>query len=302
MATTSAAMAGTATALLLLLLPPLTLSTLVSTPPLILQYHHGRLLTGDITLHLVWYGSFSPSQRAAVSDFLLSLSSPSPSSPPSVSSWWATTRRYLSSSSSVSLSGRQLLLPSYPLGRSLPSSSLPALASLAFPSSATAGNIAVVLTSADVAVYGFCSGRCGTHANLPGGSSFVWVGDSSVQCPGQCAWPFHQPMYGPQTPPLVPPSGDVGADGIIINIATLLAGTVTNPDGKGYFQGPATAPLEAVSACTGIFGSGAYPGFPGNVLVDPTTGASYNARGVNGREFLLPAMWDPKTSQCATLV
>ncbi|KAK8971513.1 hypothetical protein KSP40_PGU005339 [Platanthera guangdongensis] len=170
------------------------------------------------------------------------------------------------------------------------------------PATSPSTSSAVVLTSADVAVYGFCSGRCGTHANLPGGSSFIWVGDSSVQCPGQCAWPFHQPMYGPQTPPLVPPSGDVGADGIIINIATLLAGTVTNPDGKGYFQGPVTAPLEAVSACTGIFGSGAYPGFPGNVLVDPTTGASYNARGVNGRKFLLPAMWDPKTSQCATLV
>ncbi|MCE5165922.1 hypothetical protein HAX54_013163, partial [Datura stramonium] len=95
---------------------------------------------------------------------------------------------------------------------------------------------------------------------------------------------------------------DVGVDGMVINLATILAGTVTNPFDGGYFQGPANAPLEAVSACTGIFGSGAFPGYPGEVLLDIKTGASYNAPGVNGRKYLLPAMWDPKTSKCKTLV
>ena len=91
-------------------------------------------------------------------------------------------------------------------------------------------------------------------------------------------------------------------DGVVINLATLLAGAVTNPYGGGYFQGPAEAPLEAVTACTGVFGAGAYPGYPGQLPVDASTGASYNAVGVAGRRFLLPAMWDPKTSQCSTLV
>lgn len=163
----------------------------------------------------------------------------------------------------------------------------------------------VVLTSADVAVDGFCTSRCGTHGSgrvKKSRFAYAWVGNSLSQCPGYCAWPFHQPVYGPQSPPLVSPTGDVGVDGMVINMATVLAGTVTNPFNNGYFQGPAEAPLEAVSACTGIFGKGAYPGYPGEVLVDKTTGASYNAVGVNGRKYLLPAMWDPQSSTCKTLV
>ncbi|KAF2590008.1 hypothetical protein F2Q70_00038133 [Brassica cretica] len=111
---------------------------------------------------------------------------------------------------------------------------------------------------------------------------------AACKCPGYCAWPFHQPLYGPQAPPLIAPNGDVGVDGMIINLATLLVNTVTNQ--------------EAVSTCTGMFGSGAYPGYPGRVLVDKTTGASYNALGLAGRKYLLPAMWDPQTSKCKTLV
>ncbi|PPD81523.1 hypothetical protein GOBAR_DD21556 [Gossypium barbadense] len=60
--------------------------------------------------------------------------------------------------------------------------------------------------------------------------------------------------------------------------------------------------LEASSACPGIYGKGAYPGYAGNLLVDPTTGASYNAHGNNGRKYLLPALYDPSTSSCSTLV
>ncbi|KAI6678500.1 hypothetical protein NL676_039296 [Syzygium grande] len=218
-------------------------------------------------------------------------------SPPSAASWWRTTEKYKGGSSNLVV-GRQALHEAYTLGKSLNNRHLRALAG---KFNALAGTITVVLTAADVAVDGFCM-RCGTHGSSRPGSAFVWVGNSETQCPGQCAWPFHQPMYGPQTPPLVAPSGDVGADGMVINLATLLAGAVTNPFGGGYFQGPADAPLEAVSACTGIYGSGAYPGYPGRLLVDKVTGASYNAHGLGGRKFLLPAMWDPETSACKTLV
>lgn len=116
------------------------------------------------------------------------------------------------------------------------------------------------------------------------------------------AWPFHQPLYGPQTPPLVSPNNDVGMDGLVINLAALLAGTATNPFGNGFYQGPKEAPLEAASACTGIFAKGSYPGFPGELLVDSVSGGSYNANGRNGRKYLLPALFDPSTSACSTLV
>ncbi|KAI9082629.1 hypothetical protein K1719_035498 [Acacia pycnantha] len=41
----------------------------------------------------------------------------------------------------------------------------------------------------------------------------------------------------------------------------------------GYFQGDALAPIEAVTACSGIFGVGSYPGYPASparLLVDDT--------------------------------
>ncbi|KAK3016299.1 hypothetical protein RJ639_007619 [Escallonia herrerae] len=102
--------------------------------------------------------------------------------------------------------------------------------------------------------------------------------------------------------PLVEPNGDVGIHGMVINLAAVLAGTVTNPFDGGYFQGPATAPLEGVTACTGIFGSGSYPDYAGAVLVDRSTGGSYNANGVRGRKFLQPAKWGLVFSTCKTLV
>ncbi|KAL0908594.1 hypothetical protein M5K25_023096 [Dendrobium thyrsiflorum] len=277
---------------------------LVQQQPLILRYHNGPLLKGNLTLHILWYGKFTPSQRAAISDFVVSLSPSSKLPPPSAASWWATTAAYPGGAAIISI-GHEILDTSYSLGRSLTTASLRRLARRA-AGGPIKNAIAAVFTSADVAVDGFCMSSCGLHgAARNSGVKFpyLWVGNAAVQCPGQCAWPYALPEYGPPgAAPLVAPSGDVGVEGIVINLATLMAGVVTNPYGRGYFQGPAAAPLEAVTACTGIFGSGAYPGYPGKVLVDTKSGASYNARGVNGREYLLPAMWDPKTFNCATLV
>ncbi|KAG8645891.1 protein EXORDIUM-like 2 [Manihot esculenta] len=275
------------------------LAVLVQEQPLVLKYHNGVLLKGNVTVNLIWYGKFTPIQRSIIVDFITSLSS-TRAPLPSAASWWKTTEKYRGGSCSLRV-GRQILHEEYTLGKILKSTHLLALAS---KTNFAMDSINVVLTAQDVAVDGFCMSRCGTHGSSrrSGRGTYIWVGNSETQCPGQCAWPFHQPIYGPQTPPLVAPNGDVGVDGMIINLATLLANTVTNPFNSGYFQGPPTAPLEAVSACTGKFGSGSYPGYPGRLLVDKATGASYNAHGVNGRRYLFPAMWDPQTSACRTLV
>ncbi|KAI9181338.1 hypothetical protein LWI28_013945 [Acer negundo] len=276
---------------------------------LLFQYHNGPLLTGKISINLIWYGKFKPSQRAIVSDFINSVSSsskPSKTDEPSVAKWWKLTEKYYQlsqkPSSLVLSSGEQILDESYSLGKSLTNQQIVKLASKSGQKNA----INVVLTAGDVAVEGFCMSRCGTHGSASGSTkgkfAYIWVGNSESQCPGQCAWPFHQPMYGPQSPPLVAPNNDVGLDGIVMNLASLLAGTATNPFGNGYFQGPKDAPLEAASACPGIYGKGAYPGYAGDLLVDSTTGASYNANGSNGRKYLLPALFDPSTSTCATFV
>ncbi|KAI3689231.1 hypothetical protein L2E82_47184 [Cichorium intybus] len=288
------------------------LTELLRDPSNILKYHNGPLLAGNISVNLIWYGNFKPSQKAIISDFITSLSSTSHAQP-SVATWWKATEKYHTSSNkpaSLSLRlGKQLSDPTYSLGKSLTDKHIVELAS----NGGSRNAVNIVLTAGDVAVTGFCSGRCGTHGsalsskNAHGNGkryrfAYIWVGNSETRCPGQCAWPFHQPIYGPQGAPLIAPNNDVGLDGMVINLASLLAGTATNPFGNGYYQGDASAPLEAASACPGVYGKGAYPGYPGDLLVDGTTGASYNAHGTNGRKYLVPSLYDPSTSLCSTLV
>ncbi|KAJ6919846.1 hypothetical protein NC651_013706 [Populus alba x Populus x berolinensis] len=259
-----------------------------SQDPLLFQYHNGPLLTGEVSINLIWYGNFKPSQRAIVSDFIASVSSRRPTTAqPSVATWWKATEKYYNLVKTLSV-GAQILDESYSLGKSLSSKQIVQLAS----KGGQKGAINVVLTSSDVAVEGFCSSKCGTHGSSLSAKTIndIWVGNSETQCPGQCAWPFHQPIYGPQNPPLVAPNNDVGLDGMVINLASLLAGTATNPFGN------------AASACPGVYGKGAYPGYAGDLLVDSATGASYNAHGVNGRKYVLPALFDPSTSTCSTLI
>ncbi|XP_010676103.2 protein PHOSPHATE-INDUCED 1 [Beta vulgaris subsp. vulgaris] len=282
-----------------------------TTQPMTFQYHKGPLLNGKIQINLIWYGQFKPAQRAIISDFVTSLSSSRSEAQPSVATWWNSIGNYhrlanpKTKTTPLSLSfGKQVVLEAYPLGKSLTNKHLVELAS---KGAQQANAINIVLTASDVAVDGFCRSRCGTHSSAYISKNsqkftYIWVGNSETQCPGQCAWPFHQPIYGPQSPPLVAPNNDVGLDGMIINLASLLAGTVTNPFGNGYYQGPKEAPLEAASACPGVYGKGAYPGYAGNLLMNPTTGASYNANGINKRQYLLPALYNPATLSCSTLV
>ncbi|KAG8369193.1 hypothetical protein BUALT_Bualt15G0125700 [Buddleja alternifolia] len=284
---------------------------------LLLHYHKGALLHGRISVNIIWYGKFNPSQRAIVSDFITSLSSQSQSHSPSVAEWWKTTEKYYHLANSKTKNnplslvlGKQVIVEEdSSLGKSLSQKQIVELASKKSLSHKNAIN--VVLTASDVTVDGFCVNRCGTHgfknAGLVKGKknykfAYIWVGNSQTQCPGYCAWPFHQPIYGPQSPPLVSPNNDLGLDGMIINLAALLAATATNPFGNGFYQGPSDAPLEAASACPGVYAKGAYPGYAGDLLVDPTTGASYNSNGANARKYLLPAIYDPSTSKCSTLV
>ncbi|OAY58116.1 protein PHOSPHATE-INDUCED 1 [Manihot esculenta] len=283
-----------------------TLTSLYQPPPLSLTYHNGALLEGNLHVSILWYGQFSPSQKSIIADFLLSLnpSAPSTSSTqPSVSYWWKLIQTYLKKAGKREthiLLSTQIYDTNCSLGKILEKSQITELATKV---NSKPGGLTLVLTAEDVAVEGFCMSNCGFHgSNTKHESPFIWVGNSVTQCPGQCAWPFHQPIYGPQTTPLGAPNGDVGVDGMIINIAGSLAGTITNPFGNGYYIDSGGVPMEAASACTGMYGKGAYPGYAGELLVDSSSGASYNAVGVHGRKYLLPALFNPLTSECSPIV
>ncbi|KAM4087065.1 hypothetical protein ACJW30_10G148500 [Castanea mollissima] len=276
---------------------------------LLFQYHNGHLLTGNISIDIIWYGKFASYQRAIITDFILSLSSSTPTkAQPNVATWWNITEKYYNLvdpkiSKIVPSLGNQIMDPNCSIGKHLNINQIERLASKGSQKHA----INVVLTSTDVAVQGFCS-KCGTHGYLESELvnkrkhrykfAYIWVGNAETQCPSNCSWPFNLTIYGPKSPPLVAPNNDVGVDGMVMNLASLLVGTATNPFGNGYYQGPKEEPLEAVSACPGMYGTGTSFGFPGKLLVDVKTGASYNTNGVNGRKYLLPPLYDPSTKTC----
>ncbi|KAK9282545.1 hypothetical protein L1049_005466 [Liquidambar formosana] len=288
-------------------------STLASTSTEF-TYHGGPLLTGprSINIYLIWYGTFFLKDRTPITDFFASLD-PSkglfPLKEPAVSTWWKTTTSYKDKAgkpvSTTFRLAKQLGDIGYSLGKNIKRAQIANYVKSKIDNKILPldpNGIYLVLTSKNVIVERFCMGSCGFHdsfmASVKGRVVYAHVGDPLVQCPGLCAWPYAVPAYGPpgQVPLLAPNS--VGTDGLVMNIATILAGAATNPFKSGYFQGDVLAPLEAVTACPGIFGYGAYPGYPGDLMVDKMTKASYNAYGVNGTKFLLPAMWDPIHSNC----
>ncbi|KAL6641137.1 hypothetical protein ACP70R_019318 [Stipagrostis hirtigluma subsp. patula] len=327
--------AGGVVALLLALLLSFArpcLSSLYRPPQPVMAYHHGAVLDGAVPVSVLYYGAFSPHQKAVVADFLLSLSpragggrqpsrgfgAPGPAPPPSVARWWETVDAYVRKAGRAEpprvMLASQVSDEACSLGKTL---SRLQVEQLAARLGVAPGGVAVVLTASDVAVEGFCAAACGTHgAAAPGGAAHVWVGNAAVQCPGRCAWPFHRAegfayghghgegrarggAGGGET--LRAPNGDAGVDGMVINLAALLAGAVTNPYGQGYFQGDAGAPVEVAAACPGVYGRGAYPGYPGAVRHDTATGAGYNVVGRNGRKYLVPALVDPESYSCTIM-
>ncbi|KAL6573268.1 hypothetical protein OROHE_001727 [Orobanche hederae] len=272
----------------------------------LLRYHNGTLLRGKIAVNLIWYGKFMPSQRAIVADFITSLSRstspPARNRQPSVAMWWKTIERFYrlagtKNPNSLSLHlGKQILDEKYSLGKSLSKKQVVQLASKGDIVNA----VNVVLTASDVAVDGFCVNRCGTHGSKR--APCEWEEKEVLQVDLYLGWQLGASM--PRVLRLAIPPAHLRPTEPATGCAQQRRGPgrATNPFGNGFYQGPKEAPLEAATACTGVYGSGAYPGYAGKLLVDQSTGASYNARGANGRKYLLPAIYDPSTSICSTLV
>ncbi|CAN6542773.1 unnamed protein product [Malus baccata var. baccata] len=227
----------------------------------LLKYHNDPLLSGKITINLIWYVNFNSRKPLFPISFPHSYSRPN-------------------------ILPRQI--PDYQTDYGI---------------SDQKNAIIILLTSTDVAVDEFCMNRCMTHESASDSTklghvkgnknykfAYIWVQNARTQYPGQCTWPFHQPIYRPQSHPLWLPT------------MTLLAGIATNPFRNGYFQDPAEASLETASACPEVYKKRAYPGYVGYLLQDATMGANYNANGANGRKYLIPALYNPTTSSCSSLV
>ncbi|KAK9095534.1 hypothetical protein Scep_027003 [Stephania cephalantha] len=278
-----------------------------------LKHDSGPLLNGTVKLGILWYGRFSNSQKIAVRDFLSSLHAQGRVPRPSVATWWRHIEAYRGAIPGSRLKGKKIprILVKvvsqktdggYSVGKILTHAYFPTLAG-----KVTGGDdsiVAVIIAARDVSVEGTCLGQCSVHGVLETGRGlFMALGNPETECPGDCGWPFFPSTIGPQIGlPLIPPNrGGIGADAIVMSLAGALAHSVTNPYGNGFSSPFGRETKEAVSICNKVFGTGAMEGYPGKVLVARGRG-HYNANGVGGKKFLLPAIWNPIKQKCWTLV
>ncbi|KAJ1398985.1 Protein EXORDIUM-like [Sesbania bispinosa] len=262
-----------------------------------LTHHGGRLLTGNLNVGILWYGPIPRGQRKAILSFLRSLNG-NAASQPQVSSWWKVVESYQSFAKTPARGlpripvkvVNQQFDPNYSLGKVLIKDFIKPL--LPKATGGKPNTLALIIATKGVTVQDMCAGSCAQHG-LIGDQPYVAVGDPEEECP-ECAWPF---LKSPSKvgPTMKPPSGNVGADAMVMLLAGGLAGAVTNPYGDGFYATErGDALIEATTKCSGIFATG------GKVLVNPTNSGAYNANGVGNAKFLLPAIWDPKSSSCWT--
>lgn len=277
-----------------------------------LKYHMGPVLTADITVHAIWYGSWQRGQKKIIREFINSISAVK-SKHPSVAGWWKTVQMYTDQtgkniSRAVRL-GSEKNDRFYSHGKTLTRLDIQSVIKSAvtakskpLPISPQNG-IYLVFTSEDVYVQDFCRQVCGFHYftfpsivgyTLP----YAWVGNSGKMCPGVCAYPFAVPEYMTGMKPLKSPNGDVGVDGMISVIGHEVAELATNPLVNAWYAGQDPSfPVEIADLCEGIYGTGGGGSYTGQ-LMDGHDGATYNMNGIR-RRFLVQWVWNHLLNYCS---
>ncbi|XP_061372451.1 protein EXORDIUM-like 6 [Gastrolobium bilobum] len=283
----------------LLIILPLALSSVPEeTSPLV--HHGGRLLTGNLNIGILWYGPIPKAQKKAILSFLRSLNiddAAAADKKPQVSTWWHIVESYQAFAKTPTPGTPRIQVkvvheevdPNYSYGKVLIKDFIKPL----IPK-ATAGRsntLALIVASNGVTVQDMCAGSCAQHGLIEE-QPYVAVGDPEEECP-ECAWPF-LPSPTKPTGIMKPPSGNVGADSMVMLLAGGLAGAVTNPYMDGFYSvARGEHIIEVTTKCSGIFATGKLP-------VNPVNGGVFNTHGEEDTKFLLPALWNPKTSSCWT--
>ncbi|OIW05544.1 hypothetical protein TanjilG_23330 [Lupinus angustifolius] len=278
-----------------------------------LRYHMGPVLTSNITVHIIWYGTWNRNQKKIIRDFVNSVSDTTVPHP-SISAWWRTVQLYTDQtggniSKSVIL-GEEKNDRLYSHGKSLTRLSLQGVIKSAITASTRPlpinprSGLYLLLTADDVYVQDFCTSVCGFHyftfPSLVGYTlPYAWVGNSGKLCPGYCAYPFAMPVYLPPSnrKALKSPNGDVGVDGMISVIAHEMAELASNPLANAWYAGQdPTFPVEIADLCEGIYGTGGGGSYTGQLL-DAHDGATYNINGIR-RKFLVQWVWSHVLNYC----
>lgn len=138
-------------------------------PPAI-SYHNGPLLTGNVSLALLWYGEFLPVEKTVVRTFIESLGmEKSMSFQSDVHSWWQKVHSYLELAEKKKSKGavriaREVDDEKASLGRVLGNESLPGLLQKA--TVGLANTVAVIFVSKGVKMAEACKLPCYLHGVL----------------------------------------------------------------------------------------------------------------------------------------
>ncbi|KAL8192786.1 hypothetical protein R6Q57_027234 [Mikania cordata] len=276
-----------------------------------LKYHMGPVLTANITVHIIWYGTWQSAQKRIIRDFISSISASDHRSP-SVSGWWKTVQLYTdqtdSNVSRVVHLGKEKNDRLLSHGKTLTRLSIQSVIKSAVTAKTKPlpvhpkGGLYLLLTADDVYVQDFCQNVCGfhyfTYPSIVGYTlPYAWVGNSAKMCPGVCAYPFAVPDYMPGLKPLKSPNGEVGIDGMISVIAHEMAELASNPLVNAWYAGQDPSfPVEIADLCEGIYGTGGGGSYTGQMLSDKD-GATYNMVGIR-RRFLVQWVWNHVVNYC----
>ncbi|XP_024532533.1 protein EXORDIUM-like 3 [Selaginella moellendorffii] len=263
-----------------------------------------------------------PPRPSPLSEHQPAFKSERPPAAPTVARWWEITKSYVNRKGAtvgrLVRRGREVRDKSYSMGKELNLTQIETMILRLlghFPTDPQ--GIYLLLLADDVKVKGLCKQFCGQHsfvvpqsATDRKGLAYAWIANTEKRCPATCSWPFGSSKPKPLPPPkkegkkpppppqqqvkgLVPPNGDVGIDGMIVNIAEMLSSVATNPFLNGYYslQGK-NVMSEAVGFCKDR------KALPDDLLRNKTTGASFNVFGYRKRQFLVPKMYNPATRRC----
>ena len=280
-----------------------------------MKYHMGPVLTANITVHTIWYGTWQLSQKKIIREFINSISAVN-SRHPLISGWWSTVQLYTDKtgtniSRKVHL-GQEKNDRFYSHRKSLTRLAIQRMIKSAITARSkllsmnARSGLYLLLTSDDVVVQDFYGQVCGFHYftlksvvgyTLP----FVWVGNFQKLCPGVCAYPFAVPDYIPGLKLLKSPNSDMGVDGMVSMIGHEIAELATNPllnawYGSGRGQDPSFK-LEIAGLCEGIYGTSGGGSYTGQLL-NGEDGAAFNMNGIR-RWFLVQWVWNRVVNYCS---
>jgi hypothetical protein len=232
-------------------------------------YYHGGPLIPVVDVYYIFYGNWSSSQVATLTDFAEHLGD---------SPYYNINRQY-GVTGHVAYSGSTTYL-GYPWGTAIDDNGVASIVTDAIDNGHLPydqNGLYLVLTDANVVeTSGFCTQYCGwhtsSHLNWFGGpvDRFAFVGNPAV-CHGGCL-----AQSG------VSPNGDVNVDSMITVIAHEIEEAATDPDSNGWYDNSGPSDGENADKCAWNFGP---------TYATPN-GARANMR-LGTRDYLIQQNWVP---------